>query len=66
MAVLPKEIVERMVAWKTDDKGRCWDGCKAFSAAGPVCECLGLAVKPGEPCPVYRLRVGLGRERDPR
>lgn len=63
---LPKELVERIVAWRPDDKGNCWDGCKAFSKEEALCECLGAVVKPGAPCPVYRLRVGLGRERDPR
>lgn len=60
---LPKETVERIVAWRCDDKANCWEGCKAFTPGDSLCECLGLAVKLGAPCPVYRLRVGLGRER---
>lgn len=60
---LDKELVERMVKWEPDKRGNCWEKCPALTPPDPFCENLGAVVKVGAPCPVFRLRVGLGRER---
>lgn len=60
---LPKELVDRMVKWEPDEKGNCRKECSAFSSNGSFCENMAMVIETGKPCPILRIRVGLGRER---
>jgi hypothetical protein len=52
-----------MAAWAADERGNCWEKCKARTPETGLCENLAAEAPLGKPCPLLRLRVGLGRER---
>jgi hypothetical protein len=52
-----------MSSWQTDKTGLCWKECKAFTEETGLCENLVIEAPLRKPCPLLRIRFGLGREK---